>query len=137
MSRKGKYNQNSHIRAGIRRVFSRSPLVQEVLHDVRSEHDKYNKNGILAKNKSIRYQCAVCHREFMKKDVAVDHISPVIPEDGKFTTWDDFVNRLFCDKSNLQVLCAYKLKDKDKHDGKTSCHYQKTQKERNDRKMKK
>jgi len=48
--------------------------------------------------------------------VQVDHIIPVIDPATGFTTWDAFIERLFCDRDNLQVLC-------------TSCHDIKTKEE--------
>ena len=134
--KKPKYNQNSQVRSAIRRTFSRSPLVQEVLRSVRSEHDQYNKDGSLGKKKAVRYECAMCGKLFMRTQVAVDHVDPVIPLDKEFTDWDTFVSRLFCDKKNLQVLCSYKIKDKGKHNDKLSCHHEKTQQERVIRKQK-
>jgi len=50
------------------------------------------------------YLCALCEGEFPAKEVEVDHIEPVVPKEG-FTTWDDYISRLFCDKSNMQVVC--------------------------------
>lgn len=132
--KKSKYNQNSQIRSSIRRTFSRSPLVQEVINAVRSEHDQYKKGGTLAKKKAVRYTCAHCGRLFMRKDIAVDHIDPVIPLNSTFTSWDNFIERLFCSKENLQVLCSYTLKRKGEFDGETSCHYKKTQEEKEERK---
>lgn len=132
--KKPKYNQNSQIRSAVRRTFSRSPLVQEVLQDARSEHVQYKKDGTPAKRPAVRYTCAHCGELFMKTKVAVDHIDPVIPVDKTFTCWDDFITRTFCDKSNLQVLCSYPLKDKDKYNGEPSCHYKKTQEEKQLRK---
>lgn len=133
--KKPKYNQNSQIRSAIRRTFSRSPLVQEVLKAARSEHDQYKKDGTLAKRKAVRYECAECGKLFMRKDVAVDHIEPVIPLDKEFSNWDVFVLRLFCAISNLQVLCSYKIKDKEKYGDILSCHHIKTQQERAIRKL--
>ena len=133
--KKTKYNQNSQIRSALRRTFSRSPLVQEVIKSVRSEHDQFNKDGTLAKRKAIRYKCANCGRLFMRKDIAVDHIDPVIPLDSTFSSWDVFVDRLFCKEDNLQVLCSYTLKMKDKFNNDTSCHYKKTQEEKKERKL--
>lgn len=134
--KKAKYNQNSQIRSAIRRTFSRSPLVQDVLKSVRSEHDQYKKDGSLAKRKAVRYECAECRKLFMRTEVAVDHIEPVIPLDKEFADWDTFVNRLFCSKDNLQILCSYIIKDKYKHDDELSCHHEKTQNERKLRKQK-
>lgn len=128
--KKPKYNANSQIRSAVRRTFSRSPTVQEVLQSTRSEHDQYKKDGTLAKRKAVRYECASCGKQFMRKDVAVDHVDPVIPLDKEFDNWDEFINRLFCSKENLQVLCSYKIKDKGKHGGELSCHHKKTQLER-------
>lgn len=132
--KKPKYNQNSQIRSAIRRTFSRSPLVQKVIDSVRSEHDQFKKDGTLAKRKAVRYECANCGKLFMRKDIAVDHIDPVIPLDSTFSSWDDFVDRLFCEEDNLQVLCSYTLKRKDEFGGETSCHYKKTQEEKIERK---
>lgn len=134
--KKPKYNANSQIRSAIRRTFSRSPLVQEVLKSVRSEHDKFNKDGALAKKKAVRYECAMCGKLFMRTQVAVDHVDPVIPLDKEFTDWNEFVERLFCSEDNLQVLCSYKIKDKHKHNDELSCHHKKTQQERALRKQK-
>lgn len=132
--KKPKYNKNSQIRSAIRRTFSRSPLVQEVIKKVRSEHDQFKKDGTLAKRKAVRYKCANCGKLFMRKDIAVDHIDPVIPINESFISWDKFVDRLFCGENNLQVLCSYTLKRKDEFGGETSCHYKKTQEEKRERK---
>lgn len=51
------------------------------------------------------------------KNVYVDHISPIIDPVIGFTTWDDFINALYCDSGNLQVLCL-------------ECHSKKTAEER-------
>jgi 5-methylcytosine-specific restriction endonuclease McrA len=53
---------------------------------------------------SFRYTCAGCGNIFKAKDVAVDHIHPVVDTDG-FKSWDDVIERLFCEVDGLQVLC--------------------------------
>lgn len=61
------------------------------------------------------YQCNGC-KEFVfssvkqgnkrVKNVFVDHVNPVVdPVDG-FISWDVFINNLFCEKENLQLLCG-------------------------------
>lgn len=50
------------------------------------------------------------------KNVHVDHISPIIDPDVGFTTYDNLIERMFCEADNLQVLC-------------TDCHTIKTDKE--------
>lgn len=133
--KKPKYNQNNQIRSAIRRTFSRSPLVQEVKNSARSEHDEFKKDGSKAKRKAVRFTCAECNKLFKGVDVAVDHIDPVIPLDSGFESWDKFIERLFCSKDNLQLLCSYRLKDKHKHGNEASCHHKKTQIEREKRKQ--
>lgn len=62
------------------------------------------------------YKCNSCLNDFPLKQVQVDHIIPVVGSQG-FTTWDSFINNLFCEKENLQVLCI-------------NCHGSKTKTER-------
>ncbi len=39
------------------------------------------------------------------KNVHVDHSPPVIDPEVGFTTWDDVIERMFCEKDKLRVLC--------------------------------
>lgn len=126
--KKKKWNENAVIRGALRRIFARSPVVQDKKLETRSEFPSFKKDGSEAKNPSVRYQCAICKRWFKSSDIAVDHISPVVL-DG-FKDWNTFIERLFCDKDNLQVLCSYKLKDIKLHGGEVSCHLKKTREER-------
>lgn len=66
---------------------------------------------------AAHYVCASCGKQYVAKDVQVDHISPVVSSTEGFVSWDRFIERLYCDVSNLQVLC-------------TSCHKEKTASER-------
>jgi 5-methylcytosine-specific restriction endonuclease McrA len=133
--KKPKYNQNSQIRSAIRRAFSRSPAVQNVKNRARSEHPKYNKDGSLAKKPAVRFECAICHKLFMGKDIACDHIIPVIDIEESFQGWDAFVDRLFCSEDNLQMVCSYKLKYNHLHGDAASCHNLKTAEEKKLRKL--
>lgn len=74
----------------------------------------FSREGINPKTKRIAklYGCALCGGEFSQKDVQVDHIVPI----GQCNTWDEFIERLFCEADNLQVLCK-------------KCHKTKTKKE--------
>lgn len=65
------------------------------------------------KRQKFEYQCAECAQWFPDKEVNVDHITPA----GTLRCANDlpgFVERLFCEVDNLQVLC-------------TICHNIKTQ----------
>ena len=123
--KKPKYNQASAIRGALRRAFSRSPIVKEVLHEARRELPKYKKDGTLAKKPSVQYQCQTCGQWKGSTYVEVDHVIPVIPVDGSFDPknpdWNMYIARLWCDKSNLQRICD-------------ECHDKKTAAEREARK---
>lgn len=54
----------------------------------------------------------------------MDHIKPVVDPKKGFTTWDDFINRLYCEESNLQAICK-------------GCHSAKTRQEKECRKLSK
>lgn len=118
--KKPPYNKNAAIRSAIRRTFSRSPVVREVMMEHRREIPKFNKDGTRAKKDAVQYQCNVCNQWVGSSYIAVDHIEPVIEVEGGFQDWNTFVDRLFCDKDNLQCICD-------------ECHQKKTNKERFDR----
>lgn len=59
------------------------------------------------------YRCAACEGDFPQSGVQVDHIEPV----GSTSSWDEFIEKLFCEADNLQVLCK-------------SCHKKKSAAER-------
>ena len=101
----------SVLRAGARKW----PPKYETLADAyigKKVNPKTNREG-------KHYVCIACNGEFPAKDVQVDHIVPVVDPVTGFTTWDDFISRLFCDKDNLQVLCTecHKIKSKEERYG--------------------
>ncbi len=63
------------------------------------------------------YQCCKCEEAFKATEIQVDHIEPIVPNGIKQAdmTIDEYVSRLFCDVSNLQILCFedHKLKSKE------------------------
>lgn len=71
------------------------------------------KSGRLAEH----YRCASCKGLFPAKNVQVDHIAPVVDPTLGFISWDVFIERLYCPKENLQVLCL-------------ECHSTKTKQEK-------
>ena len=110
------YNENASFRGALRRVFARSPIVQEVKNEGRRDVPKYNKDGSRSKKDAVQYSCQVCNEWVASKMISVDHIVPVISEDG-FEDWNTFVARLSCEKKNLQRICD-------------DCHQIKTNQER-------
>jgi len=68
------------------------------------------------KRQKFEYKCASCGNWFPEKQINVDHIKPA----GSLNCAQDlpgFVERLFCEQDNLQVLCE-------------TCHDQKTKLEK-------
>lgn len=123
-----KWNEDSALRSAWRRIFTRSPLAIEVLKDGKRYVPKMNKNGEKSKKDSMEYLCNVCKNWVKasvggKNNIAVDHIIPVISvedTEGKIHDWNLFKIKLFCSKSNLQIICK-------------PCHLIKTQQERTQR----
>lgn len=92
--------------SGLRRMSYRTPMRAAALDKARV------KRGV--------YKCAKCKKQFKKKDIAIDHVAPVIDVKTGFTSFDKYIKRLFCHDKGLQVLC---------NTGKDSCHKIKTKKE--------
>ena len=111
----GRFNSfiTSTLRAGARRWAPK----YETLNASKTEKKTNTKTGRLAQH----YRCSVCQGEFTQKDVEVDHILPVVDPLRGFVTWDIFIDRLFCEADNLQVLCK-------------SCHLIKSNQEKKEKK---
>ena len=92
----------------------RWPPRNEAMKAAKTEKRINKKTGRLAQH----YRCAGCSEEFPAKQICVDHIQPVINPSEGFTTWDEYIERMFCPQGNLQCLCKI-------------CHDDKTKKERN------
>jgi len=112
-----KYNANSAIRSAVRRTFSRSPMVREVMMKVRRERPWFKSDGSQAAKPRVEYMCSSCSEWHMGKNIQVDHIEPVVDPNMGFKDWNTFIDRLFCDVANLAVLCK-------------SCHEKKTNEEK-------
>jgi hypothetical protein len=114
------YNQESVVRGALRRAFSRSPLVREVLEESRQEFPRYKKDGTRHKKNWVKRQCQVCDEWVSSSHIAVDHIDPVISVEQGKQDWNTYIDRLWCNtsgKANLQRICD-------------PCHDLKTAKER-------
>lgn len=90
----------SFIKSALRSASVRWPPRYETLNDAFIGVKINEKTGRKAKH----YQCARCLNAFPQKDVQVNHKLPVVPTSG-FTSWDEVISRLFCEKEGLEVLC--------------------------------
>ena len=106
----------SFITSTIRGGFRRYPPKYEVLKEALLGKQVNIKTGRLA----AHYTCNECKLNYPAKEVQVDHIEPVVSPKEGFISWDKFIERLFCDKENLQVLCL-------------TCHKSKTKLEKEER----
>ena len=52
-----------------------------------------------------QYKCASCEKIFGPKEIQLDHKIPVVDEEIGFVDWNTYIERLFCDAENFQVLC--------------------------------
>ena len=95
---------------------------------VRSEEPRIRLDGSVGKKPSVFYICESCGGRAKAQpsklfpQIHIDHIDPVVPIGTAITdmTWDQYIERLFCDPKNLQALC-------------TDCHNVKTQEENRER----
>jgi len=92
----------------------------------------YKEFRIAKSGERVMYECEHCHKLFFdkfwfytttkkwrkKSAVALDHVIPVIDPKTGFTTWDDYIERMFNGK--VQLLCH-------------SCHNIKTTQENGER----
>jgi hypothetical protein len=91
---------HSFVKSALRSASQRWPPKYEVLNAAKRGKKINSKTGRLAEH----YECNACHEQFPAKEVQVNHITPVIPVSG-FDSWDGVVERMFCEKDNLEVLC--------------------------------
>lgn len=98
------------ITSALRQASRRWPPKYLALKDAYTSTKINRKSG----RKARHFACACCKGSFPAKEVQVDHIEPI----GKDLDWNTFIERLFCEKENLQVLCK-------------PCHKEKTKRENN------
>ena len=85
------------LRSGTRRYPPKWEVLKEAYVGIRL-NEKTNREG-------KHYLCALCEGEFPAKEIQIDHKIPVTGPEG-FTTWDNYIERLFCSKENLQAICV-------------------------------
>jgi hypothetical protein len=51
------------------------------------------------------HRCAMCKELFPQNAIKIDHIQPVVDPKVGFVSWDEYIERMFCEVENLQALC--------------------------------
>lgn len=102
------------LRSATRRYPPRNAALQKAYVDKRIS----KRSGRLAKH----YKCAKCRKLFTSTDVQIDHIEPVVDPKQGFVSWDVYVERMYCEEDNFQVLCkpCHKIKTKEEREAKCS-----------------
>jgi hypothetical protein len=96
-------------RQALRRAFSRSPIVQEMMKENKRKVPRYTKDGSRHKIDASEHLCNICHqwkRSVKNSKVVVDHIQPVVDPKVGFVDMNTYFSRLWCDRSNLQKICG-------------------------------
>ena len=84
-------NRNTFVKGVLRRASFHWKPRTEALQKARVERGKY--------------KCAMCGELFGPKEVDIDHIHPVVDPRVGFTGFNDYIERLFCDADQFQILC--------------------------------
>lgn len=109
----------SFVTSALRAASRRWPPKYKALKEAFVGRQVNAKTGKLA----MHYKCAECKKLYVATDVQVDHIKPVVDPKKGFVSWDSFIDRIFCEIENLQVMCK-------------PCHKIKTDQEKLERKKK-
>ena len=103
-TKKPKPNLFTFLRSGLRSLSRKHAPIYEALADAKTTYKGKPSDADYNPRQRFAYHCAMCHAEFPAKGVAIDHRTDC----GKLSGWEDvagFMQRLFCDKSGLDVLC--------------------------------
>jgi len=94
------WKPHNAIMSCMRRTFSRSPIVRNVLNKATHPTLRGPRGGRV-------FICSICGKPYGASGVEVDHIVPVIPLEKTIyeMDWSEVMERMFCDESKLRVLC--------------------------------
>jgi len=103
---------NSFIKSLLRAGSKRWAPISDTLKEARTRRGFYRCNGC---GEEVPATLKVGARRI--KNAVVDHVDPIIDPNEGFVSWDQTIERMFCEKEGLQVLCH-------------ACHEVKTKQER-------
>lgn len=113
------------LKGAIRRVFARSELRKAVIE--KSKCIYHNPSRPRVKTWCF---CPSCNNYIPKSYMEVDHITPLIGlmESLEGLSWDEVINRLWCEERNLQAICSDCHKKKTHAENKLRRRYKKVKK---------
>jgi hypothetical protein len=93
-----KFNKQAWIIGALRRASYRYPPRYTAKLEARRERGKY--------------ECSSCHQLYGPKQVQLDHRNPVVDPTKGFTGWQDYIERMFADFGEWDVMCkpCHKIK---------------------------
>lgn len=91
---------NSFVKSALRTASVRWPPRYQCLHDAFVTQGINPATGRKAK----LYRCCKCKGLFTAANMEINHIVPVVPVEG-FDSWDNLIERLFCEKDGLEAVC--------------------------------
>lgn len=106
------------IYSALRRNFRTYPAYSETLKEAKREYFIKSKKGKPLRR--VKFLCCECLKEVSQKEIRVDHVDPVVPIEGiplqnnGLPDFNTYIDRLYCNKSNLQCICksCHDLKSK-------------------------
>lgn len=103
MNKPNNAKERNLLKGVMRRLFGRSEVRRSVI-------DKAIIKGYKdPKRKAVKFwvKCEECGKLEAKSNVQVDHRTPLVPLDKSLEdmSWDEVVDRLWCDEDNLQIIC--------------------------------
>ena len=121
MRNDGKWSEarwHSFVVSALRYAFRKWPPKYEALKEAFTKVQTNSSSGRLARH----FKCAICKKQFPQALVQVDHISPIIDPKKGFVDWNTFIERLFCEKEKLQILCkpCHKIKTNEEKQERTN-----------------
>lgn len=102
------YNPIMAARNALRREFSRSPIVIEMMNENKRYVPRYKANGDRHAQDSVEHLCACCKqwkKSTKDKKFAIDHINPVVDPDVGFIDLNTYYERMFVGREKLNKLC--------------------------------
>jgi len=113
------FNRTSWLISQLRRIFLKYPPVFQKVNSLKQTYYITSKKGLQLKR--VKWNCQICDKEITNKEMRRDHVHPVVDPVEGFKDIGTFIDRLFCDPDNIQVICK-------------TCHDSKSEEERKIRK---
>ena len=91
---------NNFVRGNLRKASMKWAPINQVKSAARVRRGVYKCDGCGAEGPaSVR----IDGKKY--NNAVVDHIKPIIDPEQGFVSWDEFINKLFCEKEEVQLLC--------------------------------